>query len=193
MTLGVNPFDQPDVQDAKVRTRNNIAIYQEKGAFDEGSPIWEGQGVRIFGDLPKGIKDLKDALDTFLASGRIGDYVALNAYVPRNTRNETLLKHLRVAIRAKTRLATTVGFGPRFLHSTGQLHKGGADNGIFLQITADPIKDVAIPGQGLSFGVLERGQSLGDLEALRARGRRVMRLHLAEPDLLNFVLDALND
>ena len=88
-------------------------------------------------------------------------------------------------------MATTVGFGPRFQHSTGQLHKGGANNGLFLVITADPKKDVEIPEEGLSFGTLEHGQALGDMEALEARGRRVLRIHLAEPDLLASLVDKL--
>ena len=118
----------------------------------------------------------------FLTSGKAGDYVAINAYVRRDNKNEASLQELRTWIRAKTRLATTVGFGPRFLHSTGQLHKGGANNGLFLVITADPDQDVEIPQEGLSFGTLEHGQALGDLEALEARGRRVMHIHLANPE-----------
>jgi hypothetical protein len=95
---------------------------------------------------------------------------------------------LRLGIRRYTGLATTVGFGPRFLHSTGQLHKGGADNGLFIQITMDPPEDIEIPGQGLTFGTVIRAQSLGDLEALQARGRRVLRVHLANEEALLLLL-----
>jgi len=98
--------------------------------------------------------------------------------------NIRALTELRLVVREKTGCATTVGFGPRFLHSTGQLHKGGPDTGLFLQITADPVMDVDIPGQKLSFGTLERCQALGDYEALAARDRRILRLHLDSPDLL---------
>ncbi|MCS7010008.1 MAG: hypothetical protein NZL98_01385, partial [Anaerolineales bacterium] len=98
---------------------------------------------------------------------------------------------LRLRIRAHTGCATTVGFGPRFLHSTGQLHKGGPNTGLFLQITADPVEDVEIPNQGMTFGVLERAQALGDYEALAARGRRILRLHLKSRDALHKLLAAL--
>lgn len=189
IAMGVNAFDQPDVQDSKTRTKAKIAVYQEKGRFEEGQPAWQGEGVRIYGTLPAGVKSLDEALDSFLAQGRPGDYVALNAYLPRTTRMQAALRRLRVAIGDRTGLATTVGFGPRFLHSTGQLHKGGADNGLFVQITADPVLDVEIPGQGLPFGALERGQSLGDLEALQARGRRILRIHFEQPEALQKLFD----
>lgn len=179
--LGVNAFDQPDVQDSKTRTKAKIAVFQAKGCFEEGQPTWQGEGVRIYGALPAGVKTLGQALNAFLAQAQPGDYVALNAYLPRTIRMQSALRRLRVAIGRRTGLATTVGFGPRFLHSTGQLHKGGADNGLFVQITADPVLDIEIPGQGLPFGALERGQSLGDLEALQARGRRILRIHLERP------------
>jgi transaldolase/glucose-6-phosphate isomerase len=192
MILGVNAFDQPDVQDAKTRTKNNIAIFRKNGKFDEGEPGWEGEGIQVYDDLPVGISGLKDALETFILQSQTGDYFAVNAYLPRNLRSESSLRKLRVAIRNKTKLATTIGFGPRFLHSTGQLHKGGNNNGLFLQITSNPIRDIKIPGQGLTFGMLERGQALGDLEALRARGRRVLRVHLSRPDLLNLLIDAVS-
>ena len=191
IVLGVNAFDQPDVQDSKNRTKAKIAAYRASGRFDEGQPAWEGDGVRLYGSLPAGIKTLGQALTAFLAQSKPGDYVALNAYLPRTVRARAALRELRVAIRRRTGLATTVGFGPRFLHSTGQLHKGGANNGVFLQITADPVVDLDIPGQGLPFSALERGQSLGDLEALQARGRRVLRVHLDEPAALQRLLEAI--
>ena len=112
------------------------------------------------------------------------DYVAINAYLPRNAATAAILAELRLAIREKTGCATTVGFGPRFLHSTGQMHKGGPDSGLFLQITADPVTDLEIPMQKMRFGVLERCQVVGDYEALAARQRRILRLHLNSPDML---------
>ena len=117
--------------------------------------------------------------------------MAINAYLPRNAEMEAALQELRLAIREKTGCATTVGFGPRFLHSTGQLHKGGPDSGLFLQITADPVEDLEIPGQKLTFGVLERAQSLGDYEALAARNRRILRLHLSSPDVVKELAKAV--
>jgi transaldolase/glucose-6-phosphate isomerase len=175
--LGVNAFDQPDVQDSKDRTKAKIKEYQLTGKLAEG-------------EMAKWMGDLRPVLD-LLAKAQAGDYVALNAYLPRNPEMEALLTRLRLAVRAQTGSATTVGFGPRFLHSTGQLHKGGADNGVFLQITADPAADADIPTQGMTFGTLVRSQSLGDLEALQARGRRALRLHLPNPAALSDVVDAL--
>ena len=166
--LGVNAFDQPNVEDAKVRARAVIAEYQEKGELAEGEYV----------TLAKG----KSALGKFLKSAKAGDYLAIAAFLPRNGEMVAALQDLRAALREKTKLAVTLGFGPRFLHSTGQLHKGGANNGLFLQITADPAADIDIPTQGLSFGTLERAQAIGDYEALQACGRRVLRVHLSRPD-----------
>jgi transaldolase/glucose-6-phosphate isomerase len=180
--LGVNSFDQPDVQDAKDRTVKKITEFNTKGKFDEGSPLWQAAGVSVYGNAFPGLErgmDLALLLDRFLAQAGAGDYVAINAYVPRSAETNAILQALRSRIQKKTGVATTLGFGPRFLHSTGQLHKGGPDSGLFLQITADAPMDVEIPGQGISFATLERGQALGDFEALQARGRRVIRLHLS--------------
>jgi hypothetical protein len=134
---------------------------------------------------------LKDLVSKFLSSAIPGDYVAINAFIMRDKKIEATLQDLRTWIRAKTRLATMVGFGPRFMHSTGQLHKGGANNGLFLVITADPVRDAEIPHEGLSFGSLEHGQALGDLEALEARGRRTMHIHLTDPKLLTTLVNKL--
>jgi transaldolase/glucose-6-phosphate isomerase len=126
-----------------------------------------------------------------LAAAGKKDYVAINAYLPRNPAMAAALTELRLAVRAKTGCATTVGFGPRFLHSTGQLHKGGPDTGVFLQITADPAEDLSIPGGKLTFGALERCQALGDYEALEARGRRILRIHLPSPQAIQNIVDEL--
>ena len=192
--LGVNSFDQPDVQDNKERTRVKIQEYRQLGKLDEGQPAWQGQGVAVYGVLPPEAmktQSLQGLIQAFLAQSQAGDYVALNAYLPRDQRHEVLLQRLRVAIRERTRLATTVGFGPRFLHSTGQFHKGGPNTGLFLQFTADAERDLEIPGQGLTFGTLLRAQALGDLEALMARGRRVMRIHLQQANILDVLVDEL--
>ncbi|HTX93142.1 MAG TPA: bifunctional transaldolase/phosoglucose isomerase [Anaerolineales bacterium] len=189
--LGINAFDQPDVQDAKTRTVNKIAAYGQSGKLDEGQPVWEKDGVKAYSDLKLGGPGLKESLTAFVKSAKKGDYVAINAYVPRNAANAAELGRLRLALRTKTGCATTLGFGPRFLHSTGQLHKGGPDSGLFLEITAEPVKDLPIPTQKMDFGVLERAQSLGDYEALEARKRRILRLHLASPDDLEKLVKAL--
>jgi hypothetical protein len=189
--LGVNAFDQPDVQDSKNRTTAKISYYQQHGAFDESKPSLEEKGILVYGKLPATSRTVTEIIGKFLAQGNPGDYVAINAYLKRDRRNETSLQELRSGIRAKTKLATTVGFGPRFLHSTGQLHKGGPNNGLFLVITADSKKDIEIPDQGLSFGAMIHGQALGDLEALEARGRRVLHIHLSNPEKLKNLVNKL--
>ena len=129
------------------------------------------------------------ALAVFLKQAQKGDYVAINAFVPRNPGMFAGLQSLRVAVKDTTRCAVTLGFGPRFLHSTGQLHKGGPNTGLFLVITADPVEDFEIPTQGMSFGTLERAQAMGDYEALQSRGRRVLRLHLSSPEEVHKLVD----
>jgi transaldolase/glucose-6-phosphate isomerase len=182
--LGVNAFDQPDVQDSKNRTVAKISYYLEHHSFNENKPIMEDHGISVYGNLPMDGKRLTSLVDKFLEAAKPGDYVAINAYLMRDPKNNATLQKLRSWVMAKTRLATTLGFGPRFQHSTGQLHKGGRNNGLFLVITANPKNDVEIPEEGLWFGVMEHGQSLGDVEALEARGRRVLRIQLANPNLL---------
>lgn len=179
--LGVNSFDQPDVQDSKTRTAEKISYFNKNGKLDEGLPIWENSEAVVYGTKFPGVekaKTIREVMAQFLGLGKKGDYVALNAYLPRNNATFAGLTNLRRKVMADTGKATTLGFGPRFLHSTGQLHKGGADNGLFVQITSDASKDLLIPGGKLTFGALERAQALGDLEALQARGRRVIRVHL---------------
>ena len=176
--MGINAFDQPDVQDSKTRTVKKIDAYSQYNKLEEGKPIWEADKIKAFSNQDLLGGGLTKSLLGLLSMARRGDYVAINAYLPRSARMASALEELRLAIREKTGCATTVGFGPRFLHSTGQLHKGGPDSGVFLQITVDPAKDVEIPDWGLTFGVLERAQALGDYEALVARNRRILRLHL---------------
>lgn len=182
--IGVNAFDQPDVQDSKNRTIAKISYYKEHHNFSEITPALTDRGISLYGNFSLDGKQLSKVIDKFLKSAKPSGYVAINAYLARDPRNTAALQHLRAWIRDHTHLATMLGFGPRFQHSTGQLHKGGENNGLFLVITADPKKDVEIPEKGLSFGTLEHGQALGDMEALQARGRQVLRIHLAQPDLL---------
>jgi transaldolase/glucose-6-phosphate isomerase len=189
--LGVNAFDQPDVQDSKNRTVAKISYYLEHHGFNENRSVVDDHGISVYVNLTAESKGLTRIVGNFLDLGKTGDYVAINAYLKRDRRNTATLQELRAWIMAKTKFATTLGFGPRFQHSTGQLHKGGRNNGLFLVITANPKNDLEIPGEGLSFGALEHGQALGDMEALEARGRRVLHIHLAEPDLLTALVDKL--
>ncbi len=152
--LGINAFDQPNVQEAKDITARILAGEQPDG-----------------GSLP---------LAAALSSVQPGDYIAINAYLPRNAETTSRLAAVRVALRDRYRMATTVGFGPRFLHSTGQLHKGGANNGVFLQVVSDDPSDLPIPGQPFGFRTLRDAQALGDLAALKAHGRRVARVSIEE-------------
>ena len=177
--LGVNAFDQPNVEAAKIEARNQIDAYSQKGVLYEGTPIWQQQNkTKLYTNVEVAGASLNSAFDSFLAKAAEGDYVGIQAYLPRNAQMSASLRKLRDSIQEKTGLATTLGFGPRFLHSTGQLHKGGANNGVFIQITTDAERDIDIPTQGMSFGTLERAQVLGDYAALQATGRRVLRVHL---------------
>ncbi len=174
--LGVNAFDQPDVQESKQRTQARIAAYRAgRGWLQEEAGIGIEQAERLF---------------AFLGQARAGDYVALNAYLPRTAEIEAHLQRLRVAIRERTRCAVTAGFGPRFQHSTGQLHKGGTNSGLFVQILDQSEEDLPIPHQGLTFGMLLRAQALGDYETLLARQRRAMRVLLRTPAELELLVEA---
>ncbi len=181
--IGVNGFDQPDVQDNKDRTTRKVKQYKEHGSLDEGPLLWDGGDVRLYGPSFPGFRpdqSVSEQIKAFISRGGEGDFIAINAYIPRNPDTLSRLQALRHRIQDLSGLPTTLGFGPRFLHSTGQYHKGGSNQGLFLQITADPVADVEIPGQGLSFGTLERAQAIGDLEALLARDRRAIRVHLVK-------------
>ncbi len=155
--LGINPFDEPNVAEAKERTGEIL----RQGAADGRT---RAAGVA--------------EVSALLESARPGDYIAVLAYAPRTSEHDHLLTRLRVAVRDRTRLATSVGYGPRYLHSTGQLFKGGPGTGIFLQMVADDAIDLPIPGATYTFGALKRAQALGDLQALESRGRRVLRVDL---------------
>jgi transaldolase/glucose-6-phosphate isomerase len=180
--LGIQPFDQPNVEAAKVLARQKVAAYKQTGHLPEIQPAIEIDGMAIFGELTG--KSPVDCLIEFISRAQPGDYIALQAYIPPTPESEVALRVLRETLREKTRLATTLGFGPRFLHSTGQLHKGDRGNGLFIQITADDEQDVPIPDQAgrpessITFGVLKMAQALGDFQALSDTGRRVMRIHL---------------
>ena len=180
--IGVQPFDQPNVESAKVLARRMVDAYRQEGRLPAATPALRDDGIAVYGETSA--RDAAGALREFIDQARPGDYVALHAYVEPTRKTDEVLRRLRVAIRARRRVATTVGYGPRFLHSTGQLHKGDAGRGLFLQITADDARDAPIPDEAgasassLSFGALKSAQALGDAEALRQGGRRVLRVHL---------------
>ncbi len=179
--LGVNAFDQPNVESSKKITKAKIADYQKTGQLDEGKPAWQGEDFTVYSSSSVNGKSLADVLNNFLRNAQPNGYVAINAYLPRDDKMIESLQELRVAIRAKTGNAVAAGFGPRFQHSTGQFHKGGPGNALFLVITAEPEADFEIPTEGLTFGTLIRAQALGDYEALIENGRKVLRIHLSNP------------
>ena len=184
--LGINPFDQPDVEASKVKTRELTSAYEKNGKLPPETPVFEEHGIKIFADDAY-VKELKerDALDTLKGWLRahfsrlnIGDYGALLAYIERNQPHKAALKKIRVLIRDKRKVATCLGFGPRFLHSTGQAYKGGPNSGVFLQITCDDNADLKVPDQTYSFGVVKAAEARGDFEVLAERKRRLLRVHL---------------
>ena len=184
--LGINPFDQPDVESAKVAARALTSTYEAEGSLPAAEPFLEESGIRLFA-APDHARSLlrssagggvASVLRAHLGSAGEGDYIALLAYLNRDAGARAALGRIRDAIRPASGVATCVGFGPRFLHSTGQLHKGGADNGVFLQIGCDPGSDIPVSGRGLSFGVVEAAQALGDFSVLTGLGRRALRIHV---------------
>jgi transaldolase/glucose-6-phosphate isomerase len=195
--LGIDAFDQPNVQESKDNTKRLLAEFKKSGSFSEPPTALTTPDANVIPlagsrDLKLG-HDLSDALAALFAQVKAGDYVAFTAYLEMNAEHRQALHDLRLKVRNALKVATTVGFGPRFLHSTGQLHKGGPDTGVFLQLTADPAFDLAIPGMG-TFKTLERAQSLGDFESLDKRGRRGFRLHLtAGPEVALPALSAAID
>ena len=166
--LGINVFDQPNVQEAKDLT---------KKVLSEGNPPTVGEGIRWAGQQGA---TLEAAIQALLGQVRAGDYVALLAFITPDPDHDRALNAIRLAIRDKHRVATTVGYGPRYLHSTGQLHKGGPNTGVFLQLVGDDPNDLPIPGEKFSFGVLKQAQALGDFQALRNHGRRVLRIQVRD-------------
>jgi transaldolase / glucose-6-phosphate isomerase len=189
--IGINPFDQPDVEASKVATRELTEAYEKSGAVAAETPVFRQNGVALYTD-ERNAQALRQAgadstLESWLGAhfARIqdGDYFAILAYLDRNDAHRQTLQQLRVAVRDGRRIATCLQFGPRFLHSTGQAYKGGPNSGVFLQITADCASDIAVPGRKASFGVIEAAQARGDFRVLAQRGRRVLRAHLSrDPD-----------
>jgi len=190
--LGVNAFDQPNVESSKKITKAKIADYQTKGKLKEGKPAWKQDGVAVFSPASAAGASLKTILSGFLKRAKPDGYIAINAYLPRNSEMIDALQKMRAAIRARTGNAVTAGFGPRFQHSTGQFHKGGPKNALFIQITAEPENDMDIPTEGLTFGTLIRAQALGDYEALIEAGRKVIRIHLPSVQAVEQIIEALS-
>lgn len=179
--LRVNAFDQPNVQLSKTITNAVIEDYQKQGRLDEGQPIRENDEIAVYGESVTGLENANNLDEVLKAYGQTvleNGYIALNAFVARLPENERFFESLRSDLLQRFNKATTLGFGPRFLHSTGQLHKGGQPGGLFITFTEDSSVDFEIPNKGMSFATLQRAQALGDIEALRQKGKRVVRIHL---------------
>jgi len=184
--LGINPFDQPDVEASKVKTRELTGAFEKAGKLPAEQPVTTADGVALYTDAENAASLRKAGADGTLESWikahlsrlKPGDYAALLAYIAHDEAHTAQLQKLRLAVRDARRVATCVGFGPRFLHSTGQAYKGGPDSGVFLQITAEPERDLDVPGQAASFGVIEAAQARGDFDVLVERKRRALRVHL---------------
>ena len=183
--IGINAFNQPDVEASKIETKKLTSQYEATGRLPPESPFFEDQGIKLFADernagALKGGAKLADVLKTHLARAGAGDYFAVLGYITMNSANETTLQGIRHAVRDKKKVATVLGFGPRFLHSTGQAYKGGPNSGVFLQITCDDAKDLPVPGQKYTFGIVKAAQARGDFAVLAERGRRALRVHLGK-------------
>jgi len=174
--LGINPFDQPNVQESKDNTNRLLTEVRQAGRLPEPAPNLMAGPLGFF--MAEQAENARELLKAFFAKAKPGDYLALQAYLTETPATTQALQTIRQLLRDHLRLATTLGYGPRFLHSTGQFHKGGPNTGLFLQLTADDTEDTPIPGTPYTFGVLKRAQALGDLQALRKHRRRVMRIHL---------------
>lgn len=185
--IGINAFNQPDVEASKVATRSLTSEYEKTGSLPAEKPVVEDNGIKLFTDeinaaelakAARGDASLAGYLKAHLARIKAGDYFAVLAYLQMNPEHEQSLEALRHAVHDKKRVATCLGFGPRFLHSTGQAYKGGPNSGVFLQVTCDDSVALPVPGQKYTFGVVKAAQARGDFQVLAERGRRALRVHL---------------
>jgi transaldolase/glucose-6-phosphate isomerase len=181
--IGINPFDQPDVEASKIKTRALTDEYEKQGSLPAETPIFTGSGISLFTDAKNEAAlgkqaDLVGYLRAHLSRIGAGDYAALLAYIDRTPAHTATLQAIRTRLRDSKHVATCLGFGPRFLHSTGQAYKGGPNSGVFLQITCDDAKDLEVPGQTYTFGLVKAAQARGDLGVLFDRDRRALRVHL---------------
>jgi transaldolase/glucose-6-phosphate isomerase len=185
--IGINAFNQPDVEASKIETRKLTDEYEKSGSLPQETPFFEEKGVKLYSD-DKNAAALKQAagkdatLTSYLRAHmnrlKAGDYFAVLGYIERNEQNRIELQTIREAVRNKKHVATCLGFGPRFLHSTGQAYKGGPNSGVFLQITCDDAADLPVPGKKYTFGIVKAAQARGDFNVLTERGRRALRVHL---------------
>ncbi len=174
--LGINAFNQPNVQESKDNTNRLLAMVRDQGKLPEETPSLIKDPLKLY--FNEKATTVSDTLKQFLAQAHSGDYLALMAYIAENPANDKALQDIRSLLQDRLHITTTLGYGPRFLHSTGQFHKGGPNTGLFLQLTADDVEDVPIPGAPYTFGIFKRAEAMGDLEAVQKHGRRAGRVHL---------------
>ena len=183
--IGIDAFNQPDVEASKIETKKLTSEYESTGSLPPESPFFVSKDAKLFAD-PKnttalsGGQSLGEILKAHLSRIGAGDYFAVLGYIPMNAENEAALQSIRTAVRDSRKVATCLGFGPRFLHSTGQAYKGGPNSGVFLQITCDDASDLPVPGQKYTFGIVKAAQARGDFAVLAERGRRALRVHLGK-------------
>jgi transaldolase / glucose-6-phosphate isomerase len=200
--IGINPFDQPDVEASKLATRKLTDEFESTGKLPPEQPFFEADGMKFFTDAANAGqlrgRTAAEMLRSHLSRLGEGDYFALLGYIQMTAAHEEALQSMRTAVRDRKRVATCLGFGPRFLHSTGQAYKGGPNSGVFLQVTCDDAQDVAIPGQKYTFGIVKAAQARGDFDVLAERKRRALRVHLpanleqALPKLKAAIMEAID-
>jgi len=187
--IGINAFNQPDVEASKLATRKLTGEYEREGHLPPEEPLFEAQGVRLFADEKNALalnqvvgldRSLAKYLKAHLARLGKGDYFALLGYIPMDEGHDQSLQAIRHSVRDAKKVATVLGFGPRFLHSTGQAYKGGPNSGVFLQVTCDDALDLRVPQQKYTFGIVKSAQARGDFQVLADRKRRALRIHLGK-------------
>jgi glucose-6-phosphate isomerase len=185
--MEINPFNQPDVESAKIEARKLTDEYEQTGKLPDEAPFFESEGIALYSSEEYASKltglaeeqTVAAIIDAHLSQIGTGDYFGLLGYVEMNLENQEVMQWIRTSVLERFECATCLGFGPRFLHSTGQAYKGGGNNGVFLQITSDDAIDIAVPGQKYTFGVVKAAQARGDFQVLLDRSRRALRVHLA--------------
>ncbi len=183
--LGINPFDQPDVEASKVKSRELTKAFEVSGKLPFGEPFFRFGGISLYADARnaralEGCNTLTDCLRAHFGRAKAGDYVALLAFIEQSKAHFDQLQVIRTRLRDKFKIATCAEFGPRFLHSTGQAYKGGPNSGIFVTLTAEPKQDIKLASGKMTFGIVQQAQALGDFEVLNERGRRAIRLHFED-------------
>jgi hypothetical protein len=186
--MQINPFNQPDVESAKIEARKITEEYERTGKLPDEVPFFEAEGMSLFTskdyatDLLAKTEEHTAAaiIDAHITAIGTGDYFGLLGYVEMSAENDEVMQGIRKSVLERFECATCLGFGPRFLHSTGQAYKGGGNNGVFLQITSDDADDLQVPGQKYTFGIVKAAQARGDFQVLLDRGRRALRVHLGK-------------